>query len=191
MSSSSSACNIAAKGHSVNWRECWNCARHVSEAWRALRRGSCGDGRSCHGTPLTLPVGWSGPAGFLCCWSNKEPSAHMAMTNCGVEHSHTSTNSVHTSLQTHTCALCHSTYLHIWQSRCCWRLFCTGPGQELCAAGGRCADPTEAPAQDQFTHSFRSLKSALNVITLHFKSSPQSNTYGTGWYNIKSIFLQQ
>lgn len=23
----------------------------------------CGDGRSCHGTPLPLPVGWSGPAG--------------------------------------------------------------------------------------------------------------------------------
>lgn len=63
MSSSSSACNIAAKRHGVNWKECCNCARHVGEAWRAVRRGWCGDGRSCHGTPLPLPVGWSGPAG--------------------------------------------------------------------------------------------------------------------------------
>lgn len=35
-----------------------------------------------------------------------EPSAHMALTDCGIKHSHTSTGSVHTSLQTRTCLLC-------------------------------------------------------------------------------------
>lgn len=41
----------------------------------------------------------------LCCWSNKEPCAHMALTNCGVARVYTSTSSVHTSLQTHMLSL--------------------------------------------------------------------------------------
>lgn len=63
-------------------------------------------GQSCYGTPRTLPVGWREPAGSFCCWANTESSAHMAPTDCGIRHSHTSTGSVHTSLQTHTCLLC-------------------------------------------------------------------------------------
>lgn len=35
-------------------------------------------------------------------------------------------------------------YLHRWQCRCCWRLFCTGPEQEPCGGGGKCADPTKS-----------------------------------------------
>lgn len=44
-----------------------------------------------------------------------------------------------------------SIYLHRWRCRCCWRLFCTGPEQELCGGGGRSADPTEMPTKDHYT----------------------------------------
>lgn len=39
-------------------------------------------------------------------------------------------------------------YLHRWQCRCCWRLFCTGPELGLCEGGGRSADPTETLIKD-------------------------------------------
>lgn len=35
------------------------------------------------------------------CWSNKEPSAHMAATNCGAERLYASTRSVRASPQAH------------------------------------------------------------------------------------------
>lgn len=85
-----------------------NCAQRAGKPWFELLSGSNGRfyRQSCYGTPMTLPLGWREPAGSLCCWSNTEPSAHMALTDCGIKHSHTSTGSVHTSLQTRTCLLC-------------------------------------------------------------------------------------
>lgn len=147
-------------------------------------------GRAVTARPWLFLWGWREPAGSLCCWSNTEPSAHMALADCGIKHSHTSTGSVHTSLQIRTCLLCSTItslslkrtfhtlaptvewvvglmpdalhypscsgfciYLRRWRCRCCWRLFCTGPEQELCGGGGRSADPTETPIKDHFTLS--------------------------------------
>lgn len=68
--------------------------------------------QSHYGTPMALPVRWCEPAGSLCCQSNTEPSAHMALTDSVASstythtQTHTSAGFVRTSLQIHTCSLC-------------------------------------------------------------------------------------
>lgn len=150
---------------------------------RAPERSFCGQSR--YAAPVTISTEGRGgcePAGSLCCWSNTEPSAHMASDWLWLTHSHTSTGSVHTSPQIHTCSLsltfythavtlesvvgmrpnvrhypsCSSSYcvyLHRWRCRCCWRQFCTGPERGLCGGGGMSSDPTDIPTKDHFTLS--------------------------------------